>query len=249
MELRYTYADQVLEEFLAAGGAQAVEAKGHVLGLRPFVRRDLSTNWWVQLETPIAHEWWQAPLDACWKVGGQGILGFDLGSRSQLALTAGAFYIPHEQWLARDALGNEIPGRKLALWRQVAELKWDQHWDSHDHWTTIARAGVNHNVDNGGGFFDSYRYYVSTELRYRSKDWEAKGSAGLSYYDFPVQTIDTPPTPLLHLATVQLNLRLERRIYKALRCFGSYEYEQTISDDPASQYKYNVVTGGMSWEF
>ncbi|HZR20658.1 MAG TPA: hypothetical protein VFE51_25475 [Verrucomicrobiae bacterium] len=249
LEVRYSYVDQVLQELLSAGGVQAIEAKGNTLGTRPFVRRELATNWWVQLEAPLARDWWQAPLDATWKWGGQAVLGLSYGAHSQIVLEGGAFYIPHDEWLARDVAGNELPGKRLALWREVAELKWDHHFDAKNRWSTATRLGFTHSRDNGGGFYDSYRYSVSQELRFLTPNWEMKGSAGFSYYQFPVQTIATPPAPTLHLATVHFNLRVERRIYKSLRCFGAYEYEQTDSDDPASRYAYHMGTSGVSWEF
>jgi hypothetical protein len=249
LEVRYSYIDQVLQELLFAGGVQAVKAKGNTLGTRPFVRRELSTNWWVQLEAPLGRDWWLAPLDASWKWGGQVVLGFNYGTHSQIELAGGGFYIPHDEWLARDATGNELAGKKLSLWREVAELKWDHHFGVHDRWSAATRLGFTHSRDNGGGFYDYYRYSAAQELRFRTPDWEIKGSAGFSYYQFPVQTIAAPPAPTLHLGTVHFLVRAERRIYKSLRCFGAYEYEQTASDDPASRYAYHMGTGGVSWEF
>lgn len=249
LELRYSYIDQVLEEFLIAGGAQAVEAKGNTLALRPFLRRDLSHNWWVQLEAPLAREWWQTPLDSSWRFGGQAILGFSYGRHSQVTLTGGDIYIPHDQWLARDALGNEIAGRRLTVWREVAELKWEQQWDATNHWSTTTRLGFNHSRDNGGGYFDYYRYYLSEELRFHTKDWELKASGGLSYYYFPIQTIGTPPAPTLHLISLDVIVRLERRIYKTLRCFAAFEFEQAASNDPSAEYRDHIESGGLSWEF
>lgn len=249
LELRYGYVDQVLEEFLIAGGAQAVHAKGNTLGVRPFIRRDLSTNWWVQLEAPLARDWWQEPLDPSWKAGGQAVLGYGYSPRSQISLTGGSSYIPHDQWLARDAAGNEIAGRKLTVWRDVAELKWERQWDASNHWATTSKLGLNHNRDNGGGYFDNYRYYLSQDLRFRAPNWEAKASLGLSYYYFPVQLIDLPPAPTLHLTTLEVNLRLERRLYKTLRAFLAFEYEQTLSNDPDAEYRTHVGSGGLSWEF
>lgn len=249
VELRYSYIDQVLEEFLIVGGAQAIEAKGNVLAVRPFIRRDLSTDWWVQLDAPLSREWWQEPLDPTWKVGGQAALGLVYGPHSQVSLTGGGFYIPHDQWLARDALGNEISGRKLTVLRQTAELKWEHQWDATNRWATTTKLGFNHSHDNGGGYFDNYRYYLSEEIRFRTRNWEAKASAGLSYYYFPVQMIDAPPAPTLHLTAVELGLRIERRIYKSLRCFAAFEYEQSISNDSAAEYRDQVGSGGLSWEF
>ena len=249
LELRYSYVDQVLNELLISGGVRAVEAQGNTLGLRPFIRRDLSTNWWVQLEAPLAREWWRSPLDSTWKFGGQAILGLSYGPHSQITLTGGALYIPHDEWLARDALGTELPGRKLDLWREVAELRWQQQWDAKDHWSTTTKLGFNHSHDNGGGFFDYTRYFATEEARFHTKDWEAKVSVGLSYYDFPVQTIDTPPAPKLHLTTFDAILRVERRLYKSIRCFAAFEYEQTASNDSLSEYRARVGAGGFSWEF
>ena len=249
LELRASYVDQVLQEFLTVGGAQAIRAKGHTVGARPFVRQDLSTNWWVQLEAPLAREWWQAPLDASWKFGGQAVLGLNYGSGSQLSIEGGALYMPHDQWLARDAAGAELSGKKLKMWRLVTGLKWEQHWDADRHWLTITRLAFTRTRDNGGGYFDNSRYFLSEELRWHTKDWEAKASVGYGYYDFPVQTVGPAPAPKLKLGILDLNARLERRIYKGLRCFASYEYEQSASDDPISQYHYNLGVGGISWEF
>lgn len=249
LEVRYNYIDQVLQELLVAGGVQAIEAKGNTLGTRPFIRHDLSTNWSIQLEAPMARDWWQSPLDASWKLGGEAVLGFSYGPHSQVSLSGGGFYIPHDEWLARDAAGNELPGRKLSVLREVAELKWEHQWDAQNHWSSTTRIGFNRNRDNGGGFFDFYRYFASQELRFHTKDWEAKGSVGWSDYDFPVQMIGTPPSPTLHLATVNAGLRLERRVYKSIRSFASFEFEQTTSDDPASEYRYKIFTGGLSWQF
>ena len=249
LEVRYSYSDQVLQEFLITGGAQAVEAQGNTLGARPFIRRDLSTLWWVQLEAPLAREWWQAPLDATWKWGGQTDVGLTYRPHSQIVLSGGIFYVPHDDWLARDALGNELPGRKLQIWRQTAELKWEHQWDASNHWSSITKLGFNHNHDNGGGYYNNDRFYVSGELRFHTTDWELKGSSALSYYDFPVQKIDGPESATLHLTSLNVNLRVERRLYKSIRGFLAFDYDQSASNDPTAEYRARVFSGGMSWEF
>jgi hypothetical protein len=248
LDVRGSYVDQVLQELVVTGGVQAVEARGEMLSMRPFVRRDLSTNWWVQIEAPESREWWQAPLDSSWKLGGQAAVGLNAG-RSTVELSGGGFYVPHDEWLARTSSGAEIPGQKLVLWRQVAELRWDRHWDARRRWSSGTRFGFNHSRDNGGGYYDYYRYALAQDVRYRDANWEAKVSAGLSYYHFPIQTIDVPPAPTLHLTTLNITARIERRLYKNLRGFGAFEYEQTVSNDPLSEYRDKIFTGGLSWEF
>jgi hypothetical protein len=166
-----------------------------------------------------------------------------------VTLSGGDFYLPHDEWLARDALGNEIAGRKLAVFREVAELKWEQSLDSSNHWSSIAKLGFNHNRDNGGGFFDFYRYYLSEELRWHNRNWDIRALANLSYFDFPVQTLGTPASPTFHLTTLDVTARIERRVYKGLRCFAAFEFEQAASDDPTAEYRDHVWSGGISWEF
>ena len=249
LELRHTYTDEVLEEIVSTGGAQTIVAKGNTLEVRPFVRRDFGSNWWAELEAPISREWWQSPLDDYWKYGAQVILGRSYGRQSEITLTGGAFYIPHDEWAALDSAGNELPGKKLALWRQLAELKWVHRWDADRHWSSTTKLGFQHDRDNGGGFFNYDRYALSHTLRYQTKDWQIEGTAMASYYDFLVQPAVAAPGPTLYLAPLTLSVRVERRLIKTLRLFAAYEYEQAFSNDPSSEYKSNVASGGLSWEF
>jgi hypothetical protein len=250
LELKYLYTDQVALALIQTGGVRAVVGKGHTVGVRPFVRQDLGTNWWLQLGFPVEREWWQTPLDDNWKFGAQVVLARGYGHGSQVALTLGGAYTAHDGWLATDAEGTDIAGRKLAIWQQTAELKWDHRWDAAQRWRSITKLGFQHEQDNGGGFYDYCLYSLSEELRFTTKNWELKGTAGVSYYDFPVQPADlTAPGPTLNMTTLNLTLRGERRIYKALKVFGAYEYERALSNQPESRYVENVVSTGMSWEF
>jgi hypothetical protein len=198
----------------------------------------------------VEREWWQAPLDDAWKYAAQVVLAHTYGHGSQVALTCSGAYIPNDTWLATDAAGTELPGKTLALWQQTAQLKWEHRWDAAQHWRSITKLEFQYELDNGGGFFNYYLYSLFEELRFTTKNWELKGTAGVSYYDFPVQPADlTAPGPTLNMTTLNLTLRAERRIYKALKVFGAYEYERALSNQPDSRYVENVVSTGMSWEF
>jgi hypothetical protein len=250
LEVKDLYTDQVALALVQTGGVSAVVAKGDTLGARPFVRRDLGTNWWIQAGFPVEREWWQAPLDDAWKYGAQVVLTHTYGQGSQVALTCGGAYVAHDTWLAADAEGTEIPGKKLALWQQTAELKWEHCWDAARRWRSITKLGFQHEQDNGGGFYDYYLYNLSEELRFTTQNWEIKATAGVSYYDFPVQPAEaTSPSPTLCITTLNLALRAERRIYKSLKLYGAYEYERALSNQAESQYTVNLVSTGMSWEF
>ena len=264
LECKFLYLDQVAQELIQTGGVTTVVAKGHTLGMRPFVRHEIGTNRWVQLEFPLAREWWQSPLDDNWKLGGQAVLGLAYGQGSRLALSYGGSHIAYDNWLARNADGSEILGTTLVLWQQNAELKWEQHWGQAQRWRSVAKLQFQYDEDNGGGFFNYFLYTLSEALRFETQDWGIQGSAAVSYYDFPVQPttippplVDFPPQPIgpaapspkLYLTTLDLALRVERRIYRSLKLFGSYTYQRVFSNQSDSQYTANAVSGGLSWEF
>jgi hypothetical protein len=250
LEIRDVYADQVQPELLdSTGGVQVIQAKGDALTARPFIRCDLGTNWWVQLEAPISRDWWLTPLDDYWQYGAQVILGRNFGRQSEISLTGGAFYLPHDDWHALDSTGTNNLGRTLAIWRQLAELKWTWHWDAARHWFSTTKLGFQHDQDNGGGYFDYNRYSVSHALRFQTENWLIEGTAMASYYDFLVQPAVTAPGPTLSLGLLTLSARVERRVFKSLRLFAAYEHEQGFSNDPTSEYKSNIASGGLSWEF
>ena len=250
LEVKDVYMDQVALSLIQTGGVSAVVAKGDTIGVRPFVRRDFGTNWWIQVGLPVEREWWQAPLDDAWKYAAQIVLGCTYGHGSQVALTCSGAYIPNDTWLATDATGTEMPGKTLALWQQTAELKWEHHWDAAQRWRSITKLGFQYEQDNGGGFYDYYLYSLSEELRFTTRNWEIRGSAGVSYYDFPVQPAEPSSfSPTLYITTFNLMVRAERRIYKSLKLFGAYTYERALSDQAESQYAVSTASTGMSWEF
>jgi hypothetical protein len=249
LELKAAYFDEMVQALVSTGGVRTVAAKGYSLALRPFVRHDFASNWWLQLETPATREWYEGALDDDWKAGAQMILGRSFGNQAQVSLSYGAFYIPHDDWLARDGSGNELTN-KLSLWRQDVEMKWEQHWDEHRRWRSIAKLEFHYDRDNGGGFFDYYRYQVSEELRFHSKYWEVKGHANLSYFDFPVQAVDNSTnSPTLHLTALNLTLRVERLLYGNLKLYGEYSFEKAVSNSSYDRYAATTVTGGVSWGF
>jgi hypothetical protein len=266
LEGKYLYMDEVATELVETGGVHTVVALGHTLGANPSLKRFLTTNWWAQFEAPFDYEWWDEPLDALWKAGAQGSIGYNYGFGSQVELTLGFTYLAHQQWHARYIFGIEIPDKKLQLWRPSAEVKWEHIWDARKRWRSTSRLGFQYNQDNGEGFFDYFRYQLGEDLRFNVKDWEAKASLALSYFTFRNQTInpiaelppqDFPPGPVpapepnprLNLVTLNVTIRAERRVYKTWRLFGQYEHERGLSNQPESRYSANVVSGGISYEF
>ena len=248
-QTKYTYTDQVLQEVVGSGGVQAVQAQGSTFVMAPFVRRDLGTNWWIQFGLPVSRDWWQSPLDDYWKYGAEVVLGCAYARHSQVVLTMGAFYISHDSWLARDNTGGEIPGEKLDVWSELVELKWGHPWDQAGRWTSALKIGFSHDEDTASGYFDYDRLFGLAELRFHTSAWEIKASSTLAGYYFPVQTAVTIDNPHLLLATVDSSIRAERLLFRGLHVFASFEHEQAFSNDPTSEFRNNVVSGGVSWAF
>jgi hypothetical protein len=263
LDLKYLYLDQVLEELVQTGGFQVVQAKGNTLGVSPFLRRNLGANCWAQIGFTAANEWWQAPLDQQTKIGAQAAIGYSYGTDSQITLAYGGQHVAHNQWLARDSYGVEIPGDLLEVWQQSLDLRWEHVWDPDKHWRSIAKLGFLYNQDNAGGYFDYYRYQGAEELRFSGGGWEVKASAGAGYYTFPVQTTASAPppdfspqpanpepvSPNLRFLSLNLSLRAEHPIWKRLSAFGEYRFERVFSNASDIEYTANTVTGGLSWDF
>jgi hypothetical protein len=179
------------------------------------------------------------------------VLSRVLGPHSSLTLSYGLFYEPHDTRLATDAEGVEVPGQKLSLVRNRAELAWERYWDSQRRWRSITKLGFVYSNDNGAGFYDFYGYSLSQELRFRTKSWEFRLVAKIGYEDFPVQTVDptVPGSPKLYRAPLDITFHAERRLYKSLRIFAEYELEASGSNLESTTYQANRVAGGLSWEF
>jgi hypothetical protein len=249
MELRESYIDQIQYVILQSGPGP-IEVVGNTLGPRPFVRRNLGDLWWVQLEAPLAREWYRDPLDDSWQFGPKLILTRTYGWGSTLAASAGIFYEPHNAWPALEANGTVL-GKKLAFWDYRADLAWEHYWDQPKHWRLATRLGFRHLEDNGDGFYDLNTGSLSEELRFRTGDWEVTAAARAAYDDFPIQTIDLtqPGSPKLHRTVLGLRFHAERRLWKSAKVFGEYDYNEVFSDLASDQYKAQVVSGGVLWEF
>jgi hypothetical protein len=250
-EMRYSYINQV-QYVLLDTGPTATKLRGHILDARPFFRRELGTNWWLQAEALISREYFASPLDDSWKVGPHLLLGRTLGSGSTLSLGYAILQEPHDTRLTTDASGNPVPsGKTLTLLENRVDLRWEKLWDPERHWRTVTRLIFRSSQDNGAGFYDFYGYYLNQELRFQTRNWHGSVAAKIGFQDFPVQTIDpsVPGSPKLQRAPLDITFRVERRLYKSLRLYASYEWDSTLSNLASDSYTANTLAAGLTWDF
>jgi len=249
-EFKESYVDQVQYILIQNGLTNAV-VNGNVLDGRLFVRHDFNERWRLQLDGLISRSLFAPlPLDDSWRYGPRLTFGYQYGHSSDVALAWTGTYQQHDLLRATDENNMPIAGKRLAAWHQRAELNWQHYYDEHKHWRSTTTLAFHYNEDNGAGFYSYYRYTLVEELRWRNPRWELKASGRVSYDDWPVARADGDLSgPTLHRMIWGLGCRAERQIYKALRCFGEYSFEETVSNSPSDEYQANVATVGLSLEF
>ena len=230
-------------------GPEAVEVQGEVLRITPFLRRNLSSNWWTQLEAPAGREMFEAPLDNTWKYGPLLRLGYSDDQQEELTLGYQFQEILHDDWPALDSEGREISGRKLALTEHRVDLDWRRYWDAANRWSTDTKFFYARAADNGGSFFNFDEFSASERVRCSGRNWELAATIRGSYLDYPVQRTRLVFGPTLNQMLLHATVHGERRLTKWLRLYAEYNYERVLSNLGDIRYAANTVTAGLIWEF
>ncbi len=107
-EVRGIYEKQVLDISTSLGVPATALVDGYGYTLRPWLRKDFKAGFWLQLESPVTHWFFQPPLDEYWEYGPVVTAGSDFGQGSDVTLSYGVSYQPHAQWVALDAYGRPL---------------------------------------------------------------------------------------------------------------------------------------------
>ena len=250
LELRGVFEKQVLDISTLVSMPETALVEGFGFTVQPSIRKDFPLALWLQLEMPYTHWYLQSPLDAYWEYGPVVTLGHDFGKYADVTLSYGASYQYHSEWVALDAYGRPLP-QHLEVSQRRAELAWHQYWDSHRHWRSSTRLVFAYDQDNGGGYFNYYQYQAIEDLRWQSANWQIK--AGAQWVDeiYPIQGVGILNGEILARRLADLSLEVERRLYKELKGFGKFDYQQAQSNYAfnAGDYTARTVTFGLRWEF
>jgi hypothetical protein len=254
LEVLGAYEKQVLDISPPAGIPATALVEGEDLAVRPSLRKDLGSHWWLQLEMPVSRWWLAAPLDDYWEFGPVVTAGYKFGVRSDLAVSYGASYQDHNSWtnsLYADGLGAYTPAEKLQIFQSRVELAWHQYWDVHQRWRSSTQLVYADLKDNGGGFYNEYQYQVIESLRWQTADWMVRGVADITYEDYPVQWTGTFNNNTLDRDLWEFSAEAERRLYRGLRTFAKVDYQRCLSneDENADNYHATTISAGLRYEF
>jgi hypothetical protein len=249
--LSYAYAAQVLDLLTSEGLPSRTPTKviGNTISLRPYARRTVGTNYWVELQAEATRQFYGQPAFSYWRAGPKIILGRSYGYRSDIALSYAVMDQPFDTEPRAASDGSPLAGPNLAYLAQKVELLWRHHWDAKRVWESTTRVGFDSIADNGSGYFNYFKYGCSEQLDYHAHGWTVTAMASFQYYDYPHQTADDPALDKLYETGVTLNLHVERNVTKWLKLFAEYEFEHTFSNDSVEEYAVNTVKGGLLWEF
>jgi hypothetical protein len=246
---QYYYQDQVLDVSVSETNRVPSPVRGHTLGLRPAARLDLPRRLWLELEAPLARQFFEEPLDDYYEAGFKLTLGWKYYHDSQLSLACEPLWRPYDTDPARTATGAAITNSHRFSFQQNARLKWAHNWDEEKHWRTVAILGGRMNNENGEGFSDYTRWLVSGRLEYRAHGWDIFAEGRFSSYHYQVQSVS--PTNPAHRERSEwaATLQIERQLSDKIALVGTFDHETTDSNDPLETYSVNTVSLALRWEF
>jgi hypothetical protein len=246
---RYILQNQVLDTSVTETNLEALLVQGHSLALLPNVRWMSDGNTWVELSGTAQRALYREPLDDLWEGGPKLALGLDYGHYSTVSVT---YWWNLRAYDTREQLGLDevsLPGTSLRFRQHDVEAALRHNWDKERRWRTTTRLGVQVSRDNGPGFYDYDRWYAAQQIRYVAKTWELRVQAKFSFYAFPHQMATDSDPDKRQKTLVGADVRGEKNIWRGLKLFVSYEYEQSLANRPTDEYRVNIEAAGLSWEF
>jgi hypothetical protein len=246
---QYFYQDQVLDVSVSETNRQAVAARGHTLTLRPAIRVALPQRSWLSVEPSVTRQYFEDPLDDYWEAGPKITVGRTYGHASQISLSYEPWWRFYDTDPARTTTGAAILGSHRQRIQNEGRLTWRHNWDEQKHWRTAATVGTRLNKENGEGFSDYTRWFMTARIVYRATPWEISTEARLGQYEYDTQTVSAADLSKRRRTEWLAVVNLQRELIKGLKIMASYEYEETRSNDQLETYTVNTLSGSLQWEF
>lgn len=243
----YAYLNQVFDASDLEGIPFVVRAEGHNLSLKPGVSRTVGKNWRIEMELDASRQWLANPLDSFWDAGPE------IGVRRTLPHEgeAGFSYRFRNRGFdsrpPRDENGLPLDGT-LSFEQHEFETFWRQRWGSENRWRSTVRGGFLWSDDNGGGFYDYYRYNLDLSLYYVTRRWEIRADARFRWYIYPTQPAEFVGGAHRRRSDITLTARGEWIVRKGIRAFLEYSIESSEENGPAADYDKRTVSCGMALE-
>lgn len=246
--VQYLYYDQVFDASTIEREFATIQVQGQTIGIEPSVRRSFNERYWLELQMEVSRQLFRRLLDDYWEAGPEIILGREYGNRSDLTLSYEVQKRYYDTRVTRTELGQPL-NDDLELFRHKLELSSRHYWDEKRRWRTVVKGILDRNEDNGGGYYDYWRYGLSAQLRYQAKSWRLEGESRFSYYDYDVQPVSAADLTSREKTLWLFGVRAQKDITDRLALFARYEHERSLSNLELDEYKVNTVFTGIDWNF
>ncbi len=242
------YVDQVIDLSVTETNQTRLAVRGGTMVGRPSVRRELSADWWLGLETPVTRQMFHGLPDDYWMWTPRMTLGRTYGNGSELT-AAYEFGFRHydtdpARRVDRTAVTNET---RITVQHELQGV-WKHYWDAQRRWRTLTKVTYRMSADQRGGYFDYWRAMWSEQVRYKQGPWSLTAEARLARYHFPNQKGSNRRDDRVR-TDLGLVVRAERNVGRNWTVFGEYEHAATDSSLVLEEYTANTVLGGVEVEF
>lgn len=246
---QYLHHDQVFDVSSTELNVTTVQAQANIFTLRPSLRRNFTHDQHVELELEGSRNEFIAPLDDYWEGGPKLTVGRAYGTGSELALSTQLHLRTYDSRPQVSEFGALLGGTSLQILSSESELMWRQQWDEARRWRTTLKLTAAREMDNGGSYFDAWRWQAGGQLDYRGEKWRIQTRVKASYIDFTLQRAIPALMATRNRLGVTASLRAERKLGKHWKLFGEYAHELARSNRPLDGYHGNVVHAGLDWEY
>ena len=246
---QYFFINQVFDTSASEAEVGVVLARGESVGLRPTLSRSLGQSTWLDLEIPGTRQWLDQPLDSYWEVGPRLRLRHEYKAGAEVYASYAANERPYDTREQASPSGIALPGTHLQFGWQQLETGWKHYWDRSRQWRSVTRGGFEVNQDNGTGYYDYRKYFVSEQLRFRSGHWELQAQGGVNYYRYPLQAVSIVDPTTREKTLVNASARVACSVARRLKVVAEYEYEQSLSNEKSDAYRVTTAQAGLEWEF
>lgn len=244
----YIYQHQVMD-VSTASELDILKVRGHTMMFEPSLRLDLAASWWCKGQANATRQWFESPLDDYWEVGPGMEVGRSYGAQSEMAVHYRFGHRSYDSDESLDQDGLPIPGTARTFNRHEVEWRWRHFWDARNRWRSTTRLGYQRNEDSAEGYFDYNRYLLGHQLRFRTGTWTLLAEFKLYFYDYGHQTVSLTDADKRSRDELSLRVRAEKKVGKYLAFYAEAEREQVNSNIDSEEYRANVVSGGLLWEF
>jgi len=242
------YIDQVIDLSVTETNQTRLAVKGGTLIGRPSVRRELSRDLWLGLESAVTRQMFDGLPDDYWIVAPKATLGRTYGNASEVTGAYEYSFRHYDTELARAVDRSIETNRTRLSYQHELQGVWKHNWDEARRFRTLTKATYRVSLDNASGYFDYTRFQGAEQFRFRGGPWEFSLEGRVSHYRFAVQK-GTNGRDDRERVDVGMTAHAEYRWGKFVRLFAEYDVTETISNLKLEEYTANTVFAGVGVEF